>query len=62
MIGLCGQHAVHRIVLGTLVGRDRTIEAENEGKGISCDAADGCEQAKKMAHESSNAVELKSSN
>ena len=43
------------------MGIDRTIEAENEGKGISCDAADGCEQAKKMAHESSKAVELKSS-
>ena len=28
------------------MGRDRTIEAENEGKGISCDAADGCEQGR----------------
>ena len=48
MIGLCGQHAVHRIVLGcSWGGAYSTIEAENEGKGISCDAADGCEQGRK---------------
>lgn len=47
MTGLCGQHAVHRIVLGRLWGAYRTIEAENEGKGISCDAVDGCEQGRK---------------
>lgn len=32
---------------GVLVGRDRTIEAENVGKRIGCDAADGCEQGRK---------------